>query len=155
MKLRITYLFLSFSLMGYSQNHTVALGIYDSVLIHTKREGIIMDSITWTNMGLDSIELFNHTFAYTLFQVERDKYSYAIVKRESSDEEIHWSCTINSNNKLIDWITSGYDNSEGFLIINSSLTNNELEVIEQNIYSKPETSKKIYVIGFDGTFKEI
>lgn len=138
--------------MSYSQAGSLfELKLIDSIGFETDNNIIELNLDKWNTMGLDSIELFNPEFKYSMINLfHHENYDCVTVLRIYSEENFHWTCILNKDEKLIDWITTAYDNSEGFLTIKSSLENDKLLVTEWNLYSNTKEHIKSYLITQNG-----
>ena len=155
MKTCITIFLIFFSLTGLTQSDSVNnVPLIDTIGGKYAFHKVKLDSVKWKTMGLDSLETYKPYFDYSIiYKFEISSSKIYIIERISSDEDYHWACIINDDEKLLDWITTAYDNSEGFTFTTTRIKEDQLLVKEWNMYSKPKESVTIYSI-VDSKFKE-
>ena len=155
MKICLTIFLVFFSLAGLTQSESANnVSLIDTIGSKYEFHKVKLDSLKWKTMGLDSLETYKPYFDYSIiYKFEISSSKIYIIERISSDEDYHWACIINDDEKLLDWITTAYDNSEGFTFTTTRIKEDQLLVKEWNMYSKPEESITIYSI-VDSKFKE-
>lgn len=128
----------------------------DSIGVETSSGAILLDSVMWKKIGLDTIELFNPSFEYSIIHLsQKEVYQCVIIQRAYLEENIHWTCTLTKDGRLIDWKTSAYNNSEGFLSIKTFFKSDIISVEEWNLYKFPQDSLRYYLITESGEFQGV
>ncbi len=155
MKTRLTIFLIFFSVAGLTQSNSPNnVSLIDTIGGKYAFNKVKLDSLKWKTMGLDSLETFKPYFDYSIIcKFEISNSNIYIIERTSSDEDYHWACIINEDEQLLDWITTAYDNSEGFTFTTTRIKEDQLLVKEWNLYSNPEESITIYSI-VDRKFKK-
>lgn len=161
MKNLITYFILIFGVsLSFSQTDLntllnkkslINLPIVDSIGFKSNFDKIGINRANWEKFGFDTIEKPKDSeFNYSIIgQIKFRDFKIVILEREFVDENIHWICLIN-NNKIIDFIQSAYDNSEGFLSVKSEIYKDKIKVKEWNYFDKKKFNEKIYSITENG-----
>lgn len=157
MKFYFTTILVFLTTFGQAQIQTSSgLPSIDSIGMEIASGAILLDSAMWKKIGLDSIELFNPSFEYSIIHLsQKEVCQCVIIQRAYLEENIHWSCTLTKDGQLIDWITSAYDNSEGFLSIKTFFKSNIISVEEWNLYKFPQDSIRYYLITETGEFQGV
>ncbi len=143
------------SLIGFSQSEFLQeLSLIDSIGIENNYNKVELDSVSWNEMGLDSLESYNSSFNYYIInKSQREDFNIVIISRTYTEENIHWACIVTSEGKLIDWIRTAYDNSEGFMYMKSRFEAAKVRVFEWNLYTNPNESQKEFVMTKKGFVK--
>ena len=155
MKIHHSIFLILFYLTGFPQSNSPnPITVIDSIGSPFAFQKIKLNSEKWQAMGLDALETYQSYFDYSIInKFEILDSNIYIVERTSSNEECHWTCIINNDEKLLDWIITAYDNTEGFAFTSTSIQEDKLVVKKWNMYSKPKESITIYFI-VDRKFKQ-
>ncbi|MPQ48261.1 hypothetical protein GCQ56_14755 [Marinifilum sp. N1E240] len=158
MKKTVIYLIIIFSwLSAYSQSDldksldnvkSIELPIIDSIGHILNSQSIVIDSTSWNNLELDTLEKFNEQFNYSIrgyWKIQNSKI--LLIKRASTEENIHW-VVLFYENTLSDWLMTAYDNSEGFLSINSHINWDRVIIHSWNEFADSKRIIKEYHIEY-------
>ena len=106
-----------------------------------------LDKSSWMKYGFDVLQAYYESSDYKVSgQLYTKENRLLLIERKYSEENSYWVCMIDKENKVIDWLETAYDNSEGFTSIQSVIYKDSVVVTEHNIYTKPEIIKKTYLI---------
>ena len=164
MRLLITLLLLNWTTQSFSQTKshsgifgtpTIELPSIDSITIMEKSDIHRLTQDEWTKLNFDKIEDFKPEFEYSIIgQGSINNLILLHVERRFIEENYHWLCMMDQDYKLIDWIETAYDNSEGFLVKMTQIEREHLVITEWNDFENVKQKKIEYQITEHG-FKKI
>lgn len=126
-----------------SKKNVINLPFIDSIgLIVEKRKLNLND---WKKYRLDKIEKYNTSFNYFISDINFKNRKAVLVTRTYIEENIHW-LVLMDNNKMQSYIQTAYDNSEGFLSIQSKITSENILIKEWNDFLEQSYTEKQYTI---------
>ena len=108
--------------------------------------------------SLDSTAGSENAFIYHLVDTlfSNNNIKVFLIGREYESENIVWIAVYNGQGKLLDHKQVYYDNAEGFLLIESSITNNQLSITTQNDFEGEGTKKTLrYKLGPDNKIEQV
>jgi len=137
------------------EEERVKLILKDSIGIKLDNNKISLNENKWNNLRYDKIEEFNKDFDCSIlgeFKIKGEKI--ILIERSYIEESIHWVIITNSDNKIVDFIKSAYENSEGFSTIKSEIFFEKIIIKEWNIYSENKYKEDIYLMTEKGFVKK-
>lgn len=164
MKIVITYLLLIFGFWtSFSQTELkeilaekllIKVPVTDSIGFSKKNNKIKIDKYNWDNFGFNKIETYNSDFEYSfLGQAKFNYFMILIIERQYTEKNIHWTCIVNKDYEIIDYIQSAYNNAEGFLKIESEIDHDKIIVKQWNEFSEIKSKEFRYSITNKGFIK--
>ena len=107
-----------------------------------------LKSNQYHELGFDSIQPYNPEYSYRILAKISNSNIYLLEKYDI-DEIIHWLVILDENFKVKAWIVSAYDNSEGFLIVQSIFDRGLIIILESNSFHSSRKKSVAYEIKND------
>jgi hypothetical protein len=116
----------------------ISLGTLNFSYAQLNQSQRLLDSICWSQMGLDVLEPFDSNYNYSISDTIEFKRTHVVVVERSYPEEYYqWMCIFDHNNEIISFLVTAYNNADGGLIIESSIEGDVLKKNTSNSYQIP------------------
>ena len=97
---------------------------------------------------------FKYSIIDTLYA--RSSIRILLISRQYVEENMAWAVSYDQYSRLLDKLQVYYDNSEGNLLVTSSITNNSILVSTENTYNEaPDAGKQKAIYAVSETYKFI
>ncbi len=109
----------------------------------------VLNKSDWLRKGFSLLERYKEKDGFSYYISEINKFNTSnvfLVQSIYLEESSHWLVLLDSKGKLLDFLNTAYDNSEGFLGVKAHFFEEEVVVETYNIYEKPEETTENYII---------
>lgn len=158
----ITILFLS-SLV-YSQNSAyekfsgasnLPFPYTDKIDMQINHDKFEITEADWILYKFNNLETYDSDFQYYVYgAITINGNKLLLIERNYREEKNHWAVYISDDRKIFSHLNIAYDNSEGFLYIESDISENMIKVKENNDFDEKGYSETVYIVTKTGFEKK-
>ena len=138
---------------GYVE--TVLTPYVDKIDMQVSQNKIQISEADWIAYRLNKLEEYDTEFKYNVYGIVIiNELKFLLIERKYREESNRWAIYISEDGKILSYLNIAYENSEGFLYIESEIDKSTIKIKETNQYADPVYSETLYSIDNSGFNKK-